>query len=305
MENLLFKTASERWLTSKKPTVKETTYQRYKLIIEKHLNKEFGNLQISQISETTWRSFVKFLTDKYCYNTSHAIVVVLKAILDSCCKNDSEKFSYGELHIEKQRSYINCLSRNEARKLNNFLTQHLSLKAIGVLIALNMGLRIGEICAIRWMNIDLQRKCLYVHKTMQRLHTDNEKHKTDVMLLAPKTESSEREVPIPQFLINILRSENQQKESFLLSGKTDTFTEPRAMQFYFSKVCKQCLGRPVKFHDLRHTFATQAISNCADVKTVSEILGHADVTTTLSFYRNVSLEDKSKAINKLCKILVE
>ena len=160
------------------------------------------------------------------------------------------------------------------------------------------GLRIGEICALRWSDIDLDKQLLFVNKTAQRLRTNN---KTYVKLTAPKTENSIRVIPLPTFLVKKLAEFRTDNNCFLLSG-TDRIVEPRCLSYRFKRILKDANLPSVKFHSLRHTFATNCLQQKFDIKTLSEILGHANVNVTMKIYVHSSLERKIECM-KLIKPL--
>ena len=173
-----------------------------------------------------------------------------------------------------------------------------NLLDVGILIALNTGLRLGEVCALRWNNIDLIKKSLTVLGTVQRVYESNGNKCTKVKVLPPKTRFCERIIPLEGSILLKLKTLKCVDNCYVISGSSHP-VEPRVLQKRFKMISEKLIKRHVKFHDLRHTFATICISSGGDVKAVSEILGHKDVSTTLSFYKATSFEDKQKAIRKL------
>lgn len=291
---------ARKWLKNKALDSKTTTKARYDCIIEKHLIPVFGKYDVGEISDELIRDFLKREREKFKYNTVLAVATVFKSIIMGEFETLRSNRPRGVFHIPREKTSINTLKNNEAKKLNNYLSSSDDKMDIGIYIALNMGLRIGEVCAIKWKDIDLKKGSISISSTLQRVQSDSDDSRTKVMLLPPKTPDSKREVPILGDLEVFLQKNKADKNCFLLSG-SQQMIEPRRMQAHFRRICDKVIRRHVKFHDLRHTFATIAISEGADVKTVSEILGHKDITTTLGIYRSVSFDDKKNALKKLNK----
>lgn len=155
-------------------------------------------------------------------------------------------------------------------------------------------MRIGEVCALRWK--DVSEETIHICKTMQRLKTDS--GKTEIIILPPKTASSNRVIPIPKVLLSAL-TERRRESGFVLLQNNGKLVEPRLLQYRFTKMAKACGLENAHFHTLRHTFATRCIEAGVDAKTLSEILGHVDVKTTLNRYVHSSLELKKNCMDKL------
>lgn len=170
-----------------------------------------------------------------------------------------------------------------------------------MLICLNTGLRIGEICALRYGNINEQKSCVCVRKTLQRIKntTGNFDSKTFINIDVPKSKTSIRDIPIKSFLINIIKRFNGCENEFILTGNNNKYIEPRALENHFKKVLQTIRIKEVNFHALRHTFATNMIEAGCDPKTLSELLGHSDIQLTLKTYVHSSYELKQKSIEKL------
>ena len=165
---------------------------------------------------------------------------------------------------------------------------------------INKGLQPPELCALKWGDIDLFNGIVSINKTMQRVQCDDKNYKTKIIITPPKTTNSNRMIPIPKFLVSILKSFNPKNENaYLLTGLEDKFIEPRQAQNIFNKCLADCKIDKINFHALRHSFATRCIELGMDYKTLSEILGHANVSTTMNLYVHSSLTQKKKQMNKL------
>ena len=165
-------------------------------------------------------------------------------------------------------------------------------------------MRIGEICALKWEDIYITEQCIRVHRTMQRIQiSEKEGDKTKVVIQAPKSDCSNRKIPIPSGILPILISAQKNGKTFLLTGLEERYVEPRNMENYFKSVVKTCQITNVNFHALRHTFATRCVELGFDVKSLSEILGHANVNITLNRYVHPSMDLKQKNMDMLSGLL--
>jgi integrase len=206
------------------------------------------------------------------------------------------------------------LDTQDHKKLIRRVTQHLNRKNIGILLSLHTGLRIGELCAIRWDDIDLARRTLSVTKTIQRIYIKEIDGRafTKITITAPKTKASVRELPLSSFLSaqlarlysaekeRILSASEAGTETYLLTGKAD-YIEPRSYRNYYNRYLRGADIPHLNFHGLRHTFATEMIRHGADVKTLSGLLGHSSVSLTMDLYVHPQMEQKRKCMELLAK----
>ena len=199
-----------------------------------------------------------------------------------------------------EKKEIPILNQMERKKLEMHLLNDTDETKLGMLISLYMGLRIGEVCALSWEDIDFQEEILHVKHTVARVRTeDGEQAKTKLILDTPKTKTSMRDIPIPSILMQILlQIKKIAKSPYVISTKSD-FVSPRTYEYRYHQVLKECGLNSVNYHTLRHSFATKCVEAGVDVKTLSEILGHADVTITLNTYVHSSMDLKRKQLEKL------
>jgi len=194
------------------------------------------------------------------------------------------------------------LSKTEQTKLEKELLNNFNETTFGIYFCLYTGLRIGELCALKWDNIDLNNKKIYIKKTLVRIQNPvvDAKKKTIVIIDEPKSSSSIREIPLPDFIIPMLKklSKNTTSETFLISG-TNKYIETRTYFNKYKKVLSSIDLDSYNFHALRHTFATRCIENGCDPKTLSEILGHSSVKITLERYVHPNYENKVLMMNQL------
>jgi len=187
------------------------------------------------------------------------------------------------------------LTAAERKRLENYLIHNQNKTNIAVLLCLFTGLRVGELCGLKWEDIDFDNAVLYVKRTVQRVSKNG---KSPVIIGTPKSKSSVRAVPIPAFVLDILRSYRNCDDFYIITGKSKP-TEPRTMQNRFKSILKNCDIRSINFHILRHTYATICIENGFDPKTLSELLGHADASITLNRYVHSSMQMKKNYVSRL------
>jgi integrase len=206
---------------------------------------------------------------------------------------------------ERERQSIEVLSRSNQKKIMTFIQENFTFRNLGVYICLSTGIRIGEICALTWNDIDTENGIIAVRKTIQRIYIiENGTHHTELLLDTPKTKNSIRDIPMTKDLLKIIKPLKKIMNSnfFILTNDTKP-TEPRTYRNYYKKMLENLNIPKLKFHGLRHSFATRCIESNCDYKTVSVILGHSNISTTLNLYVHPNLEQKKKCIEQMCKSL--
>ncbi len=295
-----FEELSIEWLELKKTTIKQSTYYKYAYCIEKYLKDRLGRLRKKDLEKYDFNQMTNDLTKELSPKSVKEILNVLKSIL----KYANQKYDMN-IHLDliispKVRAKdISVLSKKEINRLEKYCLKENSLKSLGILICLNTGLRIGEICALRWENIDFEKKLIYIKKTLQRVYTVEKK--TEIIIDSSKTESSIRSIPMSDKIYHILKDvyKKQSEKAFFLTGSRDQYIEPRSYQNMFKRILKASKVKEYNFHVLRHTFATNCIKVGMDIKSLSEILGHASVDVTLNRYVHSSYDMKKKFLEKL------
>lgn len=303
---ILFRDLAQNWLNNIKLRVKESTYSRYYSQLHKHILPFLGRYQASRISTEIIEQFVgRMLKSRddggsgFSPKTAEDILIILKSIL---------KFGKCHVHLELHRIKIKkdykkplTLTKAAQTRLNQYLIHEPDCIKAGILLSLHTGIRIGELCALRWEDIDLDEQTLHVEKTLQRIQVSKEEcfeSKTKVIITSPKSMKSIRDIYIPNFLTTILRTLKGQPSSFFLSGSS-RYMEPRTLYNHYKKCLKQCGLSEYNFHSLRHTFATNYVEAGYDVKSLSEILGHSNVKITLERYVHSSSELKRNNMEKM------
>ena len=272
---------ADQWLADKKKEVKESSFYQYYRIVHRIIKPRWEALYIDEIDERTLTGFGEDLFAKYKVKTARSIIVTVNQILEYSYKRGyipyrqkvSSKAKNGKI------SHPQVFTNSEQVILTAYLLDKCDLKKLGVLICLYSGLRLGEICGLRWSDVDLRNGILKVQRTIQRISdgTGN----TYFSIGPPKSEHSEREVPIPSFLQVLLSKECTANDYYVTTGLPE-FTQPRTYQNNLKRYFRECELPNYHFHSLRHTFASRAIELGFDPKTLSEILGHANVKITVN-----------------------
>ena len=294
-----FEVVTEEWLKYKKNTVKKSTYYNYSYSVAKYLYPSFAGKNITKIKN--YNNFIEELSDTLSPKTVRDIVTKLKEIINFYEEEHNTKLNIKKMSLPKMnKKEIQILSNKEKQKLEKYCIQQNDLKSLGILICLNTGLRVGEVCALRWENVDFESRKIHIEKTIERIYSKEEK-KTIVIIDTPKSITSVRTIPVNSKLYNILKQirGKSKKTDFVLTGSSEHYVEPRNYQYYFKEILKRSKVKKYKFHTLRHTFATNCIEAGMDIKSLSEILGHADVSITLNIYVHSSDKAKRKYLEKI------
>lgn len=309
----VFGIIASEWIDTMQSQIKESSYVKYTNILTNHLFPKFENYRIEEIQiEDVILYCNELLTSGGKNNkglspkTVTDIISVLKNIFEYA--NISGKYSVADINkisIKQKQRQMRILSLSEQQRLDQYLRNNLTLSNLGVLLCLYTGLRIGEICALKWEDISFEEQYISVSKTMQRIQNKNKLggDKTKILISSPKSKSSIRKIPIPADVFKHISILKMSGDNFFLTGLPQTYIEPRTMQNRFKVILTACGIEDANFHALRHTFATRCIELGFDVKSLSEILGHASVNITMNRYVHPSMELKKKNMDKLSDLL--
>ncbi|WP_314242898.1 tyrosine-type recombinase/integrase [Empedobacter tilapiae] len=294
------------WKADKKQYVKKSSFSAYTLLIENHLRPVFGDQFI--IEETDVQNFVfQKLESGLSHKTIKDILIVLKMILKFGAKHKWLDYTPFDIQFptEREKHNIEVLSRADQKKIMNYIQEHFTFRNLGVYICLSAGMRIGEVCALTWEDIDTDNGVISVNRTIQRIYVIEEgNRRTELILDTPKTKNSIREIPISKDLLRILKPFKKiVNPSFFVLTNDAKPTEPRTYRSYYKNLMKELNMPELKFHGLRHSFATRCIESNCDYKTVSVLLGHSNISTTLNLYVHPNMEQKKKAIEQMFKAL--
>lgn len=302
--NILLSAYADQWLNSVKLGRKISTYNKYRSIYDLHIKPFIGNCRIGYICNDHIDKIIAACSE-LSPKTVNDILCVVKMLFEYIRINGGDlNICMKGLGIRQEYKQMRVLTICEQRKLTSVLLCDTDYHKLGVYLALCTGIRIGELCALKRENISFETKLLYVRSTMQRVQVDNLVKKTEVIITAPKSKKSVRDIPLPSFIFEICRKyyEHLAPSDFLLTGTSD-YMEPRSLQYHFKKYIKESGLENVHFHSLRHTFATRCVENDFEIKTLSEILGHVNVNITLNRYVHSSIELKRSNMEKLNCIL--
>lgn len=282
------------WLEYTRNSIKRSTYQKYESIIRNHIEDSIlGKTNISYIRSNTITEFSGLLLKegKLATKSINDILIVIGLALSYA----EERYQIAKpklLYVREAKRDMRVLSIDEQRILEQYLYSDLNNYKMGILLALYTGMRVGELCALQWD--DVVGNTVIINKTLQRLKHNG---KTILEITEPKTQRSNRIIPIPEFLLPTV---NQYRSSgSVLKNRNGKPVEPRLLQLTFEKYVSECGLPKTNFHALRHTFATRCVEAGFDIKSLSEILGHTDVKTTLNRYVHSSLEQKQKNMELL------
>lgn len=306
---LTFEKVSQEWMKSKHVYLKESTYMRYTFLLDSYINNTIGDYDISKINNKHLEELSSMLLTEGGKNnqglspkTVSDIISLVRSILRfSVSRGYSITDTGSFIPIKQNVKEMRVLSRKEQQILTMNTIHSDNLKDIGIMICLYTGIRIGELCALRWDDISISEKTLKIRNTIQRVKSSEpgSEKKTKIIISSPKSKCSIRTIPLPEELIDILIPIQADSMNYVLTGVSDKFVEPRSMQNHFKKIIRKCAINDANFHCLRHSFATRCVEVGFDIKSLSEILGHANVNITMNRYVHPTLELKRQNMNRL------
>lgn len=311
-DTISFAEISAEWFATIKPHIKESTQNKYRNLLEAYILPEYADMKLEQISYdfiSKHCNDLLMLGGKQKSGLSTKTVTDVLSVVRSILKfaiRKGQKVSYdgSTIRLKCVSKPMRIFSKIEQEKLCQYLCSEYNPHNIGILICLFTGLRIGEVCALHWEDVSFSNKTLHVHSTLQRIQSNsNSKGKTKIIITEPKSSCSIRTIPIPETLLSILISYKNISTGYLLTNSNTKFIEPRSLQSKFKWVLKKLEIDYANFHALRHTFATRCIELGFDVKSLSEILGHATVNITMNRYVHPTFELKKENMQKLDSLL--
>lgn len=294
------------WLNTK-TNLKVQSLLNYEQLIDRYILNDIGIKKINELKKEDYVNFFNNLIIKnVSISTQKKTLYIIKTILSfSYVNNYSDNYiNLSDIRFKTTSNNIYILSKQEQKVLETYLKTNINIRKLSILLCLYTGLRVGEVCGLKWSNIDFNNNSLTVERTVERIKNNisDNIYKTILIESTPKSISSYRTIPIPNFVIDLLRKYKNDSNYFLLSN-TEYLYDPRLLESFYDRTLKKCNISHNKFHTLRHTFATRSIEAKMDIKTLSEILGHSSIEITLKLYVHPSYEMKKSSIENLVQFM--
>ncbi len=285
----------EEYLKSQNEKLKIGTYSIYERYIKNHIKPFFGNTALCKMNSEIVQMFVDSLSD-LAPSTVKGIFSFLREALKKANKENYIAPIWLDIELPKiKRHEVEAFSREEQKRIESSLNIEENPNDIGILICLYTGLRIGEVCGLKWKDIDFKNGDMHVNRTVQRVTIDG---KSVLRELPPKSEASQRKIPVPPTLLDKLKTVQKQGQSVYVLHTDYHMMDTRTFQYQYKKTLERAEVRYANAHTLRHTFSVRALELGFDIKTLSEILGHADATVTLKIYAHSLDEHKRNSMAK-------
>lgn len=306
-EIILFQDVLDNWLQSIKESVKLQSFYKYQTTINLYLIPYIGNKDIRGLNVLVINQFLEKMASSgrqdhegLSESTLKMIVFIIKETFQYAYNYGIRSEILGKIIIPKKQQiqYLHILEEQDRKKLIDYISNNICPIYIGIGLSLCCGIRIGEICALQGKDIDLENRLIRIHRTMQRIKAEDNQHKTSIIISSPKTKTSKRIIPLPQFMYEVIQNIKYKEEDYILSANQN-YIEPRRLSRHFKKILKTLDIDDINYHSLRHTFASLCIESGMDDRTLSEILGHANVNITLNRYVHPHLKIKHEMMNKV------
>jgi integrase len=292
---MLYKDLVLDWLKNQKIYLKYSTFTNYCNISHNQIIPNLGDYEVDQLNNDILQEFILNrlkqgrcdgkggISQKYAQD----IIAVLKLTLGK--------------EVEIQLPYsppkeVEIFEKSDQVALINSLQSKITNKNFGILLTIHTGLRIGELCALKWSDINFDTQLLHINKTIIRTYTKEDGSKLNIT--APKTRSSIRTIPLNKWIMQYAVLLRGLDNEYIVTGK-EKYIEPNKYRLYYNRQLKDLDLPHRKFHSLRHTFATRCIECGCDYKSLSELLGHSNVSITMNLYVHPQLELKRKCVELL------
>ncbi len=302
----------QNWLEEAGHRLKPSTCESYYYCLEGYVLPHFRLSENEHLSKDSVFRFVQAIYRNEVRSTSYRrkILSIFKTALRDISKKYpeynslTEIVSFPKVEIGEE---ISVFSIREQKILQNTIQSSSDNKTFGILICFYTGIRLGELCGLKWGDIDLDAGIMSILRTVTRIRNpETSGGKTILWEGPPKSRTSTRKIPLPDFLLKKMKdyqAASISEDCYVLSGKTVPF-DPRAYQRLYKGLLKKAEIKERKFHAIRHTFATRALELGVDIKTLSELLGHSNVSITLNIYAHSLIEQKKKAIKKFNEMYI-
>lgn len=307
-----FAEAAQMWLDSNRDRCKGSTEAKYEYLLKTHILPALGSAKTSDLSCAEINEFLMRKSASGRLDGSgglapsyvRSITLTIRAVLKYAQEHGMCQPLTGALYRPSAKSApVEVLSLEEQKRFEAQLHENCTGSRLGCFLALQSGLRIGEICALSWDDVDIDRGLLHVRHTVTRASGRSASTGTSLCLDRPKTRSSLRTIPVSERLGAVLKAAYSTRASEFVISKREGFISPRTFDYQYHRLLEICSLPNRNFHTLRHTFATRCIEAGVDVKTLSEILGHANTGITLNIYVHSSLERKRQMLERMSEYL--
>lgn len=287
------------WLCYGKIKNKKSTCDKYSYIIEKHIKIGIGETRLRDLTSIQVNQFLNTKLKRYSASYVKTMAIILKSSIDFGHNERISELANIQVNMPTlSRKKVAILDLDEQQQLETYINDNKSLTALGIMLSLYAGLRIGEVCALRWKNVDFKNRIIAVDSTVVRIKNESD-NKWVYKIGPPKTTHSKRDIPITNNLYCLLAAEFKSQKSPYIVSDSENFLNIRTFEYRYHKLLDEANLYPHNFHTFRHTFATRCIESGVDIKTLSEVLGHSSVSFTLNTYVHPSFQEKSMQLEKL------
>lgn len=299
------------WYELRQPQLKESTSIKYLNLLNTYMLPKLGDKTLDTLTHDCIKKFCNELLitggkkgTGLSAKTVSDVLSITRNILRHCIDTGRiPACDARSVTVKQTQKEMRIFSRSEQERICKYLYNNLTPYNIGILICLFTGIRVGEICALQREDISLSERTIHIHQTMQRIQTPGSmEHKTAIIISPPKSSCSIRTIPLPDELASIISNFSGSSSGYFLTGSKTKYIEPRTMQNHFKQVLKKSSVDSANYHALRHTFATRCIELGFDIKSLSEILGHASVNITMNRYVHPSIELKRDNMQRLSSL---
>lgn len=301
---MTFEAVAMEWFENKRKFIKESTEAYYLFELQNYILPEFKEI------ETITEESIQKVVYKWQTGESKKGNVIKKSTISNLVTMIRQIIKYAVKKgyvqpLELEICYIPDSSKNdnktftyeEQNEIIESVIGDLTYKSFGILLSMHTGMRIGELCALQWHNIDCYQKVVTVQNTLQRVYNKNTQPKTKIIIGTPKTLKSARYIPLSETLQETIKKLPSVNNDGYVLTNTSSYMEPRTFRRFYAEFLNKHEIQYLNFHCLRHSFATRLIQNGADYKCVSELLGHTNINTTLNMYVHPDLQQKRNCIN--------
>lgn len=304
-KNVLFERIIREWLAEKQNFIKYSTYTYYLFEAENYIIPRLGKLTTAEITEKNIQNTILYWQREggkdhtpLKRSTVQNLVTIIKQCLRFAVKEGYMQECALDLHFipAHYNRKKQVFSQGEQAAIVKAVLDESSYRTLGILLCLNSGLRIGELCALRWEDFDFHNGIIHITKTLQRVYDPASTPKTKIVISSPKTTTSNREIPLSAKMMEVISKLKIARDGYVLTNCRH-YMEPRTFRKFYKSFLEKHEIMPLNFHCLRHTFATRCIENGGDYKSVSEILGHTTINTTLNMYVHPHLEEKRRCVD--------